>query len=690
MAGKERFEKLLEPFQIGRVKLRNRMVKPGQILNLADEGNYAGDRIKAFYEELARGGVGLIIVESTCIDFPLGVSASTMPRLVIDDDKFIPRLQELAGVIHKHGCPTFLQLGHAGPAHPGKLFGTQPVAASSLSDEERPEPSFGLARELTIPEIHTLEDKFTEAAERAKKAGFDGVELHGGHRYLINSFLSRAWNKRQDAYGCQDLESRTRFAVEIIGKIKKVAGKEFVVGVRYNGGEWGLEKGISAEECQSIGRILENAGADFVHLTGYGYGPYALVQYPEYLLYPETKEVVKTLASKVRKPGALVTRAEMVKKAVSIPVIGVGRLGPELGEWLLEKGKVDLIALGRRLMADPHLPNKVASGKLEDIRPCTACLECISAFYVGGTVRCSVNAALGKEREYALKPADKKKRVLVVGGGPGGMEAARVAALRGHEVTLYEKDHKLGGLLVLASLIKGIEVENLLELICYFRIQIKKLGIRVKLGKEVNLNLIEKINPDAVILATGSLFDTSQKAGSDRTKVITSAGLSLKAKALSLWLGPTVLGWLTRFWLPLGRKVVIMGGQMRGCQMARFLVNRGRKVTIVEDAEQIGTGIPYIIKPRLLAWLAENRVTILTGVKYEEITAEGLFITTKGGGRQLIQADTVLDVAPPTQGNEFFETLKKRIPEVYMVGGGGKSMSIIEAIADGSRIGHAI
>ena len=303
MAGKERFEKLLEPFQIGQVKLRNRMVKPGQILNLTDEGNYAGDRIKAFYEELARGGVGLIIVESTCIDFPLGVSASTMPRLVIDDDKFIPTLQELAGVIHKHGCPTFLQLGHAGPAHPGKLFGTQPVAASSLSDEERPEPSFGLARELTIPEIHTLEDKFTEAAERAKKAGFDGVELHGGHRYLINSFLSRAWNKRQDAYGCQGLESRTRFAVEIIGKIKKVVGQEFVVGVRYNGGEWGLEKGISAEECQGIGRILENAGADFVHLTGYGYGPYALVQYPEYLLYPETKEVVKPLASKVRKPG---------------------------------------------------------------------------------------------------------------------------------------------------------------------------------------------------------------------------------------------------------------------------------------------------------------------------------------------------------------------------------------------------
>jgi 2,4-dienoyl-CoA reductase (NADPH2) len=297
---------------------------------------------------------------------------------------------------------------------------------------------------------------------------------------------------------------------------------------------------------------------------------------------------------------------------------------------------------------------------------------------------------LGKEREYAVKPADQKKRVLVVGGGPGGMEAARVAALRGHEVTLYEKDRKLGGLLVLASLVKGLEVENLLELIRYFRIQIEKLGIKVKLGQEVNLNLIEEIKPDVIILATGGQFDTSQKAVSNSTKVVTTASLSVKAKALSLLLGPKLLGWLTKFWLPLGKNVVIMGGQMKGCQMARFLVNRGRKVTILESAEQIGTGVPYIIKPKLLAWLAENGVTILSGVKYGEITDEGIFVTTKDGKRELIVADTILNVAPPTQGNEFFEALKKRIPGVYMIGDGMESASIIEAIAEGSRIGHAI
>jgi len=685
-----RFEKLCEPYQIKGVKLRNRIVKPGQVMNYADDGDYVSERNKAFYEVLARGGVGLIIVESTCVDTPIGISGSMMPRMSIDDDKFIPRLAELAEVIHKHGCPAFLQMSHAGPAHPGHLFADQPVSSSSLSVEELPDPKLDVARELSIPEIREIEDKFAKAAERAKRAGFDGIELHGGHRYLINSFLSRAWNKRQDEYGCQDLESRTRFAVEVIQKIRELVGEDFVVGIRYNGGEWGLERGISAEECVEIGMILEKAGIDYLHITGYGYGPYKWITYPEQILYPEPNEDVTHLAKTVKKPGVLIPRAEAVKKAVSVPVIGVGRLGPELGEWLLEQGKVDLVAMGRRLMADPGLPNKVMAGRLEDVRPCLACQGCISDFYEGRPVRCRVNASLGREGEYVLRPVDRKKRVLVVGGGPAGMEAARVEALRGHEVFLYERERKLGGSLPLASLVKGLEVEDLTGLLGYLRTQIRKLGVKVQLNKEVDLDIVSEVKPDVVIVATGAMFTTPEIPGINRPNVVSSSELRRKVRVPLTFLGPRLLGWLTRFWLPVGRRVVIMGGQIHGCQVAEFLVKRGREVTVVDTSNELGTGIVYVNKPRLLDWLVKKGATMLTEVKYDKITNKGLTVVTRRGEKQTVEADTIIVVTPPVPNTEFFKTLEGKVPEVFIVGDCKEARLILDAISDGFRVGYTV
>lgn len=682
-----RFRMLFEPFQVGRVKLRNRIVRAPTSMDFSDTNEYVTERVKDYFEALAKGGVGLVITEGIHID---SRASKGLHRLVIDDDKFIPGLHELAEVIHRHGCPVFLQLNHPGPTQPQKITGSQPVASTSLDRDEKVARSLDRARALSIADIEELIDKFAKGGARAQKAGFDGVEIHGAHNYLINSFLSRAWNKRQDVYGCQDLGNRARFAVEIIQAIKRRTGQDFPVGMRFNGGEWGVETGITADESQGFGKTFEEAGADYVHISGFGYGAYYGVSRPEQFLYPEPTKEIMSLVKKIKKPGVLVTRAQAIKKVVSIPVIGVGRLDPKLGEWLLRKGKVDLIAFSRRLLADPELPNKVAAGRLEDIAPCTACLHCINNFSLNKPVICRINAVLGREREYVIGSAGNKKKVLVVGGGPAGMEAARVAALRGHEVILYEKERKLGGLLPLAALIKGIDIEDLPALIRYLKWQITKLGVKVRLGEEANVRTIEEIKPDVVILATGGRLTLPEIQGIKNPRVMTSAELHQKAKLPLMLFGPKLLRWLTKFWLPIRKQVVIFGGLIHGCEIAEFLVKRGRRVTILETSDQLGTGIIEMNKARLLPWLAAKGVNMLTGVKHAEVTDQGVIIIDKEGNKQVFQADTVLIATPPVPNAELVNNLKGKVPEVHIIGDAKDPRLIIDAVADGLHIGRTI
>lgn len=694
MVRKGKLEKLLEPFQIRQVKLKNRMVKAPYSSVTADRDGYVTDEGLSFYEAVARGGIGLSIVEATAID-PLGVSGS--PRLVIFDDKFIPGLRKLAGTIHKYDCPVFLQLHHAGPAHSTGVYGGQvaqrvsaaePVAASALTRDELPAPVQNLPKALTIPEVEDLVRKFIKGAERAQEAGFDGVELHFAHTYLVNSFLSRAWNKRRDAYG-GDLGNRVRFAVEITRGVRQHVGEGFVLGARINGAEYGTEKGLTTAEAQEIARMLREAGIDYFSVTGWGYGPYEWLLFPERILYPEPAETVAPLAKKVKK-GAFVDSTEAIRRATSTPVIAVGRLDPELGEWILKKGKADLIAFCRRLIADPELPNKIASGRLEDIAPCTACMGCFDNFIKGEPERCRVNPAFGRELEYAIKPAAKKKKVMIVGGGPAGMEAARVAALRGHEVTLYEREHKLGGLLPIAALVKGVEIEDLPALVRYLRTQITKLGVKVELGKEVDLALVEKIKPDVVVVATGGTLTTLEIPGINKSNVVRSSDLHPRVEIFLRFLSPRLLRWLTRFWMPVGKRVVIVGGLIQGCEVAEFLVKRGRDVTIAETSNQLGIGIPDVNRVRLLRWLAEKGVTMLSEVRYEEITDKGLTLITKEGERHTIAADTILIATPPKPNTELLKILEGKVPEIYLIGDCKEPKLIVDAIDDGSRIGRTV
>lgn len=685
------FKKLFEPAYIGRVLIRNRMVKTGASLGRGQpDGNFT-ERFIALHEAIARGGIGLIILGSCIPDYPLGMHWEPSAER-IDNDECIPRFSKFNEVIHKHGCPTFIQLYHTGVWHPMRVSGLQPVSSSPMTRNELSGMAYDEPRGLTVAEIEALVEKFALAAERAKKAGFDGIELNADSSHLFNSFLSRVWNKRQDAYGCGDLESRARFVVETIRAIKQRLGKGFPVSVLFNGAEYGMEKGTTLEEGQGFARILEKAGADALQVRAWGYGDYYQVHMTEEIFYPEPpRPLIKGPDWSRKGAGGLVPVAHAIKKVVSIPVIAVGRLDPEIGEMALRLGKVDFIGLTRRLIADPELPNKIATGRLEDIAPCTACLYCVDAIELGQQyVRCRVNAALGEGREYKVRPAKKRKRVVVVGGGPAGMEAARVAALREHEVTLIERERRLGGLLPLAAVIKGLEVEDLTAMVRYLEIQVNKLGVKVILGKEVNLSVIEEIKPDVVILATGGVPVLPEIRGINRSNVVGGPELHRRLKTYLRFLGPKALRWLTRFWMPVGKKVVVIGGGIQGCELAEFLVKRGRIVTIVDTGKTLGDEIATRKRARLFKWLDRKGATTITEARYEEITKKGLTIINKGGERQTIRANTIVPAIPLRPNTELFKILEGKVPEIYLIGDGREPHLIIDAIEEGSRIASAI
>ncbi len=693
MFGTKRFERLLAPLDIKHVRFRNRMVKAGQILGYAEKAGYVGQRNMDFYETLAKGGAGMIIVEDASIDFPLGGSGDK--RILVTDDKFIPSLARLTKVIHKHGCPVFQQIGHVGPAHNQKYSGQQPVAASTLSKDEMLEMfsgrAYSVARSLTIQEIEDLFEKFAESAERVKKAQFDGIEVHAGHSYLINSFLSRAWNRREDEYGFETMENRCRFAVGVVRAIKNAVGQDFPVGLRINGGEYGIDGGITPQESQEVAKALENAGADYIHVTGYGYGRFFRLVLPEQIFYPEAPSPLPSgLVKRPNLAGPMVPLAAAIKRVVTIPVIAVGRLDPFLGERILRKGETDLIAMGRRLMADPELPNKVAAGRLEDIRPCTGCATCSDLFYKDKHVTCRANAALGKEGEYNIKPAEQKKKVVIVGGGPAGMEAARVASLRGHRVTLYEKNPRLGGSLPLAAFVKGVAIEDLPALNRYLETQLRKQGVTIRLGAELDQAQIKALKPDVLVLATGGRHTLPDIPGIRGPNVMTNEKVLGLVSGFLRILGPGMTRRLTKLWMPLGKRTVIMGGLIQGCQLAVFLMKRDRRVTVLEETSDLGDGMLAFHKIKVLDWLKKKGATLLPEIRYQEVNKGGLIVKTEEGNSRSIGADTILLATALEPETGAFEHQKEEVPEVYLGGDCRSPGLIVDAIADGFRIGRRI
>lgn len=699
MAVSTRFEKLLEPGYIGKVKTRNRMIKSGAAMLYWHEDALDIDgKMMVFYEALAKGGVGLLVVESPTIDFPFGRRWNRRYR--IDDDKYIKGLEELVKVIHKHGCPAFMQMNHDGPWQsmwgptpiiPGPPIGSSPTTLNSPLDFHNEPP-----RELSIEEIDEIVDKFASAAVRAEAAGFEGIDINAGSSHLLHNFLSPYWNRREDEYGGSP-ENRARFLVRIVREMKKRLGENFPVAVTINGIEIGQVVGIDNNDCitpeysRQIARILQDNGVDAIQVRSHWLGRHTSSFMTEAIFYPEhpvpLDEIPPEYNQSLHGKGANLILAEGMKKVLDIPVMVVGRMGPELGEEALRKGEADFIVMTRRLLADPELPNKIISGKVEDIAPCTACDTCIDA---GGDKRCRINGALGTEDLWTHPPIEKKKNVMVIGGGPAGMEAARVAAIKGHNVSLYDSGHDLGGLIPMAALVKGTEIEPLPDFVKYYETQLKKLGVDVHLGTKVDIEMVKSLKPDTVVVATGGVPVVPDIPGIDNPKVIKGGDMHKKLKTYLRWFGPVALRWLTKLFLPIGKRVIVIGGEIQGCELAEFLVKRNRHVTIVDTGQFPGEGMIMHLRQQLLMWFEQKGVKVLTGVKYEEITDKGLTLIDREGNRQTIEADTIVTALPLASNTELSEKLQGVVPEVYTAGDCATPLLIVDAIRSGLKTGHVI
>lgn len=640
--GRQKFPRLFEPGRIGSLEIKNRLVMPPMATGLALKDGTVTDRQIDYYAERAKGGAGLIIVEITCVDSPVG--KGNVRQIAIDDDCFIPGLSRLAEAIKRSGARAAIQLHHAGRQTSSRWTGHQPVAPSPVAMPGGEQP-----RELTLEEIAALRSRFAEAAERAKRAGFDGVEIHGAHCYLICQFLSPLSNQRRDAYGGR-LENRARFLLEVIEAVRGRVGKDYPVWCRLSAMEIGGEGGITLEDTLTVAKMAEEAGVDAIHVSAH---PIAPARRPPM----------------AQPPCAFVPFAEAVKKVVSVPVIAVSRIPPELGEEIIREGKADFIAIGRPLLADPGLPQKAASGRLEDIRPCLYCMTCLDSLYWRKEgVCCTVNPILGRERECEVEPAESPKRVVVIGGGPGGMEAARVAALRGHKVVLFDDGDELGGQMLLA--VKPPFKETIETFRQYLVRQVNKSGVELRLGVKFAPNLLAKLRPDTVVLATGVVPVIPQIPGIDGKHVVQAKEVLMGVET--------------------GERVVVIGGELVGCETALYLAERGKKVTIMRRGPELATKVNQFIRIPLINRLQAKGVTIFTGVDYEEVTPTGVVIRNGVGERRVIQADTVVLAAGAKPNTELLPLVEGRVAQVLCVGDCVQPRGIREAVEEGFRAGLAI
>ena len=697
MAG---FDKLMEPGQIGPVRTRNRIVKSAaSMCYWHEDDTHMSEQALAYYGSLARGGVGLLIIESPDVDYPYGTRWHERYR--VDDDRFLPGLCELADAVHKYGCPTFMQFWHDGPWQSPMGFSTPtmfdgpPIGASPVKLDAPGDFHNDVPRALSVPEIEAIIEKIVAAGLRVQKAGFDGLELNAGSSHLFHNFLSPFWNRREDEYG-GSLENRARLLLTVVREIKRLAGPDFALSVLLNGFEMGRLAGIDDKACLThqqaleIATLVEAAGADALQIRNHWLGQHVGGFFPDYLFYPESpipmKEFPKEYNPDLHGAGANVHLTEAMKRVVDIPVMIVGKVSPELGEKYLQQKSADFIVMTRPLQADPELPNKIKAGKREEVLPCTGCGTCLDQSR-GMDRHCRVNAHMGGKTfaDYDTPPAAERKKVVVVGGGPAGMEAAREAAARGHQVTLFEKSSRLGGLVPLAALVKGAHPEGLPPWIDYLRAELRRQGVNLRLGFKVTAADVLAMAPDAVIVATGGKLVAPEvrTSGSRSPKVMTAPRLHHQVKPLLNLVGPGVLDKLTHLWLPAGKRVVVIGGSFHGCEIAEFMLKRGRSVSIVETSDHIGEGVIDFRFGPLFEWFLKKGVGIHTGASDIHLTEKGVAFTQADGTVQEIPADTVIPTAPVDPNGDLVKELEGKVAQVFAVGDCREAGMMVDAVAAG-------
>jgi NAD(H)-dependent 7beta-hydroxy-3-oxo-delta4-cholenoic acid oxidoreductase len=642
---------LFSPVRIATMELRNRIAMAPMGSDFGTPEGHVTETMIGYYEARAKGGVALIFVEVTSV---VGSLKYIPNQLELWDDKFIPGFEKLAKAVHVHGAKLAPQLMHPGAESWSKVEPVGPSRIRSRVTREMP-------RELSVGEIEEIIEAFGQAARRARGAGCDGVEVHAAHAHmLVGAFMSPFRNKRFDAYG-GSIEGRLKLPVEIIKRIKTRAGHDFPVILRISGDEL-IPGGRTIQETQYIAPMLVEAGADALEISR---GVYPDLSWS---IIPPTGTPLACNAP----------YAAAIKEVVDIPIIVVGRItSPLIAEHILRMGQADMVSMGRALLADPELPKKAAEGRFEDIAPCIGChLGCTGA-QAHGAMTCLINPTVGKEKEMALTVAAKPKRVVVVGGGPGGLEVARVAALRGHQVTLFEKESKLGGQLNLA-VIPPFKQEMCLTL-KYLSTQVEKVGVRVEMGREATPELIRELNPDVVIVATGAAPFIPDIPGTRKDNVFTAWDV-LAGNAAQR-----------------ARNIVVIGGGMVGCEVADFLADRGDNIVVGRRAVAIVTrqrdvALDMVTEPRqlLLERLREKEVRFITHAATKEILDDGVALDKNGEEVNISGIDCVVLARGAKSVDELSEKIQDKVAEVYVIGDAKTPRRALEAIAEGAQVGLLI
>lgn len=663
----KKHEVLFSPIRIGKLEIKNRYVMapmgPGGLCDPDGSYNYRGVE---YYVERAKGGTGLLMTGVTMVENEIEKCAlPSMPCPTLNPLNFIKTGKIMTERIHAYDARIFLQLSAGfGRVSIPSIVGNTAVAPSPIPHRWIKGVT---CRELTIEEIHTYVRKFADSAEIAKKAGFDGIEIHAVHEgYLLDQFAISMFNQRTDEYG-GSLENRLRFAVEIVQAIKARCGEDFPVSLRYSiksfikdwcsgalPGEEFEEKGRDIEEGIEAAKLLEAAGYDAFNGDVGSYDSWYWSHPPMY-----------------QAKGLYLPYNEILKQHLKVPIITAGRMdNPDLAVAAIENGQTDMIGLARPLLADPALPNKVRTGKINRIRPCLSCQEgCMGRLATYAQISCAVNPACGRESDYPIVPALEKKNVMIVGGGVAGMEAARVCALRGHAVTLYEQSDRLGGVVIPGGVPDFKEDDH--ALIDWYERELRELKVPLVFNTKVTEDSISKSKPDVLIVATGS-----------RPKVLKIGD------AENVYTAEDVLNGVKQA----GDKTIVIGAGLVGCETALWLHDQGKHVTIVEmqkDILALAGPLCHANHDMLHDLLHYKRIPVMCS-SYVAAPAEGGFIVKTGDKETVVAADSAIIAVGYTSERSLYETVRNKVGESYVFGDARKVQNIMYAIWDAYEVARGI